>query len=242
MGEIIATPSQRPLGCDRHKPLQLQTVNQDSQRHRNGLEVATMQQKPLLPPSQRPCGCDCASASQPSQCHRNGLLLRLVTAHRPHNAIATAYRLRPPRCECRQRESDPRNAIATAFGCDNELSPVGGFVISLTTPSQRPIGCDSPVWEAPTPHGDPMSVYVKKLYQGMSFNRTKREPLERALAIAWQESQERSHTLEYLLSGGANRRVDVSDRDHLVAATIIQWLGSPVGQAFLEDAKKKVRT
>ena len=26
-----------------------------------------------------------------------------------------------------------------------------------------------------------------------------------------------------------------SDRDHVVAATLVQWLGSPVGQSFLEE-------
>lgn len=40
--------------------------------------------------------------------------------------------------------------------------------------------------------------------------------------------------LEYLMGDGATRGV-VSDRDELVAATVIQWLGSPVGQGFLRD-------
>ena len=35
--------------------------------------------------------------------------------------------------------------------------------------------------------------------------------------------------------GDGASRAEVSDRDELVAATLIQWLGSPVGQTFLKE-------
>jgi len=90
-----------------------------------------------------------------------------------------------------------------------------------------------------------MSVYVKKRHRGMHFNRTKREPLERALAVAWQQQQEahETSTINYLLAKDNHPRDgEVSDRDRLVAATVIQWLGSNVGQRFLAEAKNKVRS
>ena len=43
--------------------------------------------------------------------------------------------------------------------------------------------------------------------------------------------------LAYLLNDGSqdHRPVEPSERDHAVAATVIQWLGSPVGQGFLNE-------
>lgn len=57
-------------------------------------------------------------------------------------------------------------------------------------------------------------------------------PREVALAKAWKEQNERGHTLQWLI--GDNH----SQRDATVAATIIQWLGSNVGAAFLRDVIK----
>lgn len=61
-------------------------------------------------------------------------------------------------------------------------------------------------------------------------------PLERSFVEAWKTQNRGNKTLKYLLAGPTNKPVPVSDRDAEVAATTIQWLGSPVGQAFLEDA------
>jgi hypothetical protein len=45
-------------------------------------------------------------------------------------------------------------------------------------------------------------------------------------------------TLKWLL-GENNRQAEaVTDRERAVAATVIQWLGSPVGFSFLEAAMK----
>lgn len=81
---------------------------------------------------------------------------------------------------------------------------------------------------------------IKPEYRGVSHHRYEREPLERLFAEKWQEINDRhldpDATLKYLLSED-NKPVRPSDRDRLVAATIIQWLGSPVGQAFLKNVE-----
>lgn len=53
--------------------------------------------------------------------------------------------------------------------------------------------------------------------------------LEKVFSDQYQDFH---HSLKYLLSED-NRAAEVSDRDELVAATVIQWLGSPMGQNFL---------
>jgi hypothetical protein len=64
--------------------------------------------------------------------------------------------------------------------------------------------------------------------------RIKREPEEKRFAQAWANQQAFHHTLAYLMGDG-NAKAVVSDRDHTVAATVIQWLGSSVGQSFLHE-------
>jgi hypothetical protein len=41
------------------------------------------------------------------------------------------------------------------------------------------------------------------------------------------------NTLEFILGKNNERAYDVTHRDRVVAATVIQWLGSPVGQSWL---------
>lgn len=71
-------------------------------------------------------------------------------------------------------------------------------------------------------------------HKGMHTYRLKGEPLEAAYADAWQRMNDVGHVLDYMLSTD-NKRVCPSDRDVLVAATVIQWLGSPVGSSFVRD-------
>jgi hypothetical protein len=81
-----------------------------------------------------------------------------------------------------------------------------------------------------------------KRIKGLREYRFKDNPLEEKLAkqwAAWNADDERRRILAYLLDeqhdrGGAPP--DPTERDGVVAATIIQWLGSPVGQAFLKEA------
>lgn len=70
---------------------------------------------------------------------------------------------------------------------------------------------------------------------GRFASRLSREPLERKFAQTWQEANDHTKTLGYLMGNGSETG-HVSARDREVAATVIQWLGSTVGQAFLQEA------
>lgn len=61
---------------------------------------------------------------------------------------------------------------------------------------------------------------------------------EKAFAEQWQ--QEQDHDLLAYLLGEANHKGEVSERDAQVAATVIQWLGTSVGQAFVEKVQFRV--
>jgi hypothetical protein len=79
-----------------------------------------------------------------------------------------------------------------------------------------------------------MSRRVPKAWRGLHAWRYKSNPLEERLAAAWAEQNEcndpRTSTLAYLLCDGDQHfTVPPSDRDRLVASTVIQWIGSPVG-------------
>jgi hypothetical protein len=68
-------------------------------------------------------------------------------------------------------------------------------------------------------------------------------PLEVIYAEAWEKQNERRSgmphgTLEYLAGNGQDP-VAVTQEQATIAATVIQWLGSPVGQRFVEECLKK---
>lgn len=73
---------------------------------------------------------------------------------------------------------------------------------------------------------------------GKSTHRFSQHPLEQKFAETWQTEQDFGNVLAYLL-GDDNQKGHPSDRDILVAATVIQWLGSPVGQSFLSTVINK---
>lgn len=78
---------------------------------------------------------------------------------------------------------------------------------------------------------------MKKRHTGIAQYRLKDHPTERIAADYWQKHGD--GLLPYLLGGG--ERAEPSDRDWLVASTLFQWLGSPVGRAvvrYLGDAFK----
>lgn len=74
---------------------------------------------------------------------------------------------------------------------------------------------------------------------GMSFNRFKNNPLEEAFAVAWEKENlpGGKGVLDYLLAANVNfpKQGEVSERDRVVAATVIQWLGSECGRYFIES-------
>lgn len=82
----------------------------------------------------------------------------------------------------------------------------------------------------------------KKLYnEGFSSFRFKDNPEERRFAEAWEDINRRSgimgsRTLACLLATPEDRGtpLEPTQRERRIAATLIQWLGSPVGQFFLE--------
>lgn len=80
---------------------------------------------------------------------------------------------------------------------------------------------------------------IKVKYQGKNTHRYKQNPLELAFAREWQGACDTGHNLEYLLSGGTNQRLPVSEQEQVASNTVIQWLGSPVGQSFLATVMSK---
>lgn len=94
---------------------------------------------------------------------------------------------------------------------------------------------------------------------GVLAERCEHSPLEAAFRKAWLDKLRPSSgvnggidTLQLLMSPTLSscsdrfaRRLDIpeaekaTDRDYLVAATVIQWLGSNIGQAFLAEVRSK---
>jgi hypothetical protein len=77
--------------------------------------------------------------------------------------------------------------------------------------------------------------------KGLHQYRFKQNPLEKKFAKAWEQQNKEFErgTLDYLLAVDCNSpKGEVTKRDREVAATVIQWLGSPVGQGFIEEVFK----
>ena len=77
--------------------------------------------------------------------------------------------------------------------------------------------------------------------------RFKQNPREFEFAMAWDKINTNQQgrldgrgVLDYLMAKKANHPAgEVTERDREVAATVIQWLGSHVGQYFLHELNKK---
>ena len=85
---------------------------------------------------------------------------------------------------------------------------------------------------------------VMAAQNALNCHRFADNPEERRFAEAWADFCAAGKTLAYLLTVGDQRfPVAPTDREEQVAATVIQWLGSPVGQGFLRDLgyEKKVK-
>ena len=79
-------------------------------------------------------------------------------------------------------------------------------------------------------------------HDSRSEHRLASNPREMAFLRAWQEQQKLSHTLQWLLcvsSDQQDQERDLTQVEAHCAATLMQWLGSPVGFSFLEDALKR---
>lgn len=69
-------------------------------------------------------------------------------------------------------------------------------------------------------------------HEGRATYRLRENPMEQKYHEAWKLENERGDLLAWLLGDGS-RKGTVSARDAAVAATVVQWLGSPVGQHFV---------
>jgi DNA-binding transcriptional LysR family regulator len=78
---------------------------------------------------------------------------------------------------------------------------------------------------------------------GRHAHRLAREPREAAFAEEWAQQNTlvplRASTLAYLLSDDDHFVPEPTQAQATDAATVIQWLGSPVGWSFLENAVKR---
>jgi hypothetical protein len=68
--------------------------------------------------------------------------------------------------------------------------------------------------------------------RGVHAHRLAANPEERRFARMWAEQDLHYNTLAYLLGDG-KEPVQPTKEQRVAVATFAQWLGSPVGQAFL---------
>ena len=81
--------------------------------------------------------------------------------------------------------------------------------------------------------------------KGINTHRFRNNPTEKLFAKKWDEINTspsgKDCILEFILATDANHpKGETSDRDREVAASVIQWLGSPVGQIFIRTVQKEV--
>lgn len=81
------------------------------------------------------------------------------------------------------------------------------------------------------------------IHHGRGRHRLNSNPLEKAFADAWESENAprsgRPHGLLDWLKGDGNRPGIVTQEEATIAATVVQWLGSTVGQSFLADVLAK---
>ena len=74
-------------------------------------------------------------------------------------------------------------------------------------------------------------------HEGMHTHRLDKNAYEAAAAEMWRKRNDRPNGGDGLLDNilGAHEGRSVTDRDREVAATMMQWLGSLVGQRYLDE-------
>jgi hypothetical protein len=82
-----------------------------------------------------------------------------------------------------------------------------------------------------------MLPYPKFKHRGIHHERTKHTPLEAVFAQVWEDANKVDGGEACLLMClmGESRK-ELTQRDADVAATIFQWLGSPVGRTYVYQA------
>ena len=78
---------------------------------------------------------------------------------------------------------------------------------------------------------------------GINKHRLESNPLELRFAVNWLKVNRDNQILKYILDRKPTNRGDYTPTktEEEVAATIIQWLGSPVGQGFMEGVMHNVK-
>lgn len=76
--------------------------------------------------------------------------------------------------------------------------------------------------------------------------RSDHNKLEAVLARRWREQQARVRglnrglgVLENLMTPVGQDPEPITQRDAAVAATVVQWMGSPIGQAFMDECREE---
>ena len=78
-------------------------------------------------------------------------------------------------------------------------------------------------------------------HSGLHAYRLKPEqgnPREVAFAEQWEIENNQGNVLDWLCGDGSKKSV-ASMRDIVIAATVVQWLGSNVGISFIQEAAKR---
>jgi hypothetical protein len=79
-------------------------------------------------------------------------------------------------------------------------------------------------------------------HRGKAEYRLPTNPREEIFAKAWLEKQTQCHTLQWLLCASPEQDTqerDLTQPEATCAATLMQWLGSPVGFSWLEETVRK---
>lgn len=84
---------------------------------------------------------------------------------------------------------------------------------------------------------------MSKKFLGKSLYRFEKNPKEKVFSNEWIELNRGKYSMiEMLLSSdGGKTPAQVNEHDELIAATVIQWLGSPVGYSWLIEIIKKMK-
>jgi len=78
-------------------------------------------------------------------------------------------------------------------------------------------------------------------HKGINQHRLLDNPLEKAYAEAWDKINEQSDILAYIISESHdNTKCYPTEREKELAATMIQWLGSPVGRNFVKGVLEEL--
>lgn len=87
-------------------------------------------------------------------------------------------------------------------------------------------------------------IYVQKdlKHEGRWPHRFRTNPREAIFAKEWANQERLNHTLEWLLTTSQDQTIqerELTQEEATAAATIAQWLGSPVGFCWLEETLEK---